>query len=61
MCQQGAAEADWCRERDKIIRRQGYDAQRAGEGKKTTDIEFDSDNYHFNLGWDTAADGREPW
>lgn len=66
MCQQGAAEADYMRERDREIRKRGYEAFGNGEPRKTEEpgggkIEFDSDTYHFNLGWETAQDGRAAW
>lgn len=66
MCQAFAGEQSYLFARDKSTRRRGYDAQKAGiprdkcPERDHPDPEY-SDVRHWQNGWDTAAEGREPW
>ena len=66
MCQAFEGERDYMNSRSAWIRSKGYNAQKAGT-PKTDNPESDhpipeySDKVEWDLGWETAAAGRELW
>ena len=59
MCQAFEGERDYMNSRSAWIRSKGYNAQKAGI-PKTDNPEY-SDKVEWELGWETAAAGRELW
>ncbi len=66
MCQAFEGEQNFLLAMDKSTRRRGYDAQKAGI-PRDDNPEQDHNNPRYSdkvqwwYGWDTAAEGREPW
>ena len=61
MCQAFEGERDYMNSRSAWIRSKGYNAQKAGIPKTDNPIPEYSDKVEWELGWETAAAGRELW
>lgn len=66
MCQAFEGERNYLLAHQKIVRKRGWDAQKAGIPREQNP-EYDhplkeySDKVQWWYGWDTAAEGRDAW